>query len=1129
MDQGTSEQKTRSFLWLNVTQFLGALNDNLFKLVLIFFLIDLQGFDDAGRISAFAGAVFVVPFLTFSPIAGVFADRIRKSKVIVATKVCEVLVMSVGATAIWFSSPLGLYVALFLMALQSAFFSPAKYGIVPEIVSREGLSKANGLIEAFTYLAIILGTIVAASMPLLPGDGYRTAGIISVAIALLGAATSTGIRERYPAAEQAGTVKAKGELRRSLSLIRHDRYLAMAVLGASLFMLVGAFVQLNLIPLGIQEFGLSQEQSGALFLLAAFGIGTGSLIAGRLSGRNVELGVVPIGALMLFVSAAVLGLAAGGLVTAFAAIALLGTGAGLFIVPLHSFIQFRSPQGHRGKVLAAVNFLGWSGVLAAAVLTHLINEVLALPAQAGFLWLGICLAVITILTFLILPDFLLRFVALVMMKLVYRVRIDGPEHVPVEGGALLVANHVSWVDALLLLATQQRRIRFLMEREIYNSPLLGYLFRLMGVIPISSEDGRKQLVTALKRARQAVDDGFLVCIFAEGALTRNGTLQEFRPGFEKIVRGSQHAVIPVHIGGIWGSIFTYKHGPLLSTFPKALPGPVTISFGRPMPSSSSSNQVRQAVMELSGRYFAARKDSTQTLAKRFIQSARNNWRRPAIADSMGKKLTYGQSLAGALMMRNALAEKLANQERVGVLLPPSVGGALANIALTLSGRVPVNLNYSVSSENLRSAVAQAGIETVLTSRKFLEKLGRDDLPGEPLCLEDVFSSPGFSEKIRSWLAARFLPASWILRQGPKNPDAVATIIFSSGSTSEPKGVMLSHHNILANIDALKMVFSVDRADNVCGILPFFHSFGFTGTLWFPLLAGFSATYHPTPLDAKRIVSTIRKHRSTFLLATPTFLSAYLRKAKQDDLQSLRVVISGAEKLSGKLAEDFRKKVGITPLEGYGATELSPVAAISLPDVELGNKKQIGSRPESVGRPLPGVAVRIVDPDSGQLRGTNESGMIEICGPNVMLGYLNQPDKTREVVKEGWYVTGDIGSLDEKGFLKISGRLSRFSKIAGEMVPHGAIEEIFEQALDSDETAVAVTAVADEKKGERIVVLFLPSTGGVGVLKAIMDKCHLPNLWKPTTDSYLQVETIPLLGSGKLDLRALRAMAEERFC
>ncbi|MDH3997462.1 MAG: MFS transporter, partial [Desulfuromonadales bacterium] len=505
----------KSFRWLNATQFLGALNDNLFKLVIIFFLINLQGIDAAGKVSASVGALFVVPFLAFSPFAGVLADRIAKSRLIVLAKMFEVLVMAIGALSLWFASSTGLYLALFLMALQSTFFSPAKYGIVPEIVSRQALSRANGQIEAFTYLAIILGTTAATMIPIVTGGNYRAAGVISVMIAVAGLLTSTRIKENFPPTQKCVTEKPLREFCQTLKLVRNDKYLAMAVFGSSLFMLVGAFVQLNLIPLGIQQFGLTQEQGGALFLLAAFGIGAGSLAAGRLSGRNVELGVVPIGAALLCIASTLLGLSSINLITAALAIATLGFGAGLFIVPLHAFIQFRAPVQHRGKVLSVGNFLGWSGVFVAAILTHLVNETLALPAHVGFLGFGLLLAAIAIFALATLPDFLIRFAALVMMKLIYRVRCQGVEHIPSEGGALLVANHVSWVDSLLLHSTQQRRIRFLMEREVYETSRLRYLFKIMGVIPISSKDNGKQLIASLKAARQALDEGYLVCIFAE--------------------------------------------------------------------------------------------------------------------------------------------------------------------------------------------------------------------------------------------------------------------------------------------------------------------------------------------------------------------------------------------------------------------------------------------------------------------------------------------------------------------------------------------------------------------------------------------------------------------------------------
>ncbi len=1118
-----SQKLPRSFAWLNVTQFLGALNDNVFKLLLIFFLITLQGPESAGRVAALAGGLFVVPFLLFSPLAGTLADRIGKNRIIVASKGVETGVMILATAGFGLASPSLLYLALFLMALQSTLFSPAKYGIVPEIVERESLSRANGFLEALTYLAIIFGTALAALLPALTQGRYVVMGLVCTLIALAGLATSFGIGQTAPARGE--EKNESGGFVHALAILRADRPLTLAVLGAAAFMLLGAFVQLNLIPLGMQEMGLSQEGGGALFLLAALGIGAGALAAGRLSGRNVELGIVPLGALLLALSALVLGAFPAKAAMAFPAIFLLGVGGGLFIVPLNALIQLRAPKEDRGKVLAAANLLGWSGVLVAALLTHLASVTLALPAGYGFIGAGLLALALTATAIIVLPDFLLRFIALVIMRLAYRVTIQGAQNVPSEGGALLVANHVSWVDALLLLATQQRRIRFLMERSIYSAPLLVLLFRLMGVIPIASGDGRRELVASLRQARKALDEGYLVCIFAEGTITRTGTLQAFRPGFQRIVEGSAHPVIPVHIGGLWGSIFSYAGGRLFARLPSLVPGRALVSFGPPLPATAGAAEVRQAVMELSCDDFEFRKSRGRSLAHRFVAEARRHWRRRAIADTTGKSLTYGMTLTASLALARALESSLGAEKNVGLLLPPSVGGALTNLALTLSGRVPVNLNYTASEEGFASAIRQADIGTVVTSRRFLERIEAFPLPKRTIFLEDILPVISSRAKAAAWLRARLLPAPLLLRRVSTDPDAPATIIFSSGSTGEPKGVVLSRHNILSNIEALRAVFPLERRDNLCGVLPFFHSFGFTGTLWLPLLCGFSAVYHPNPLEAGKIAEMVRAHRSTFLLATPTFLASYMRKATPDDFASLRFVVTGAEKLKNSLAEAFAAKYGITPLEGYGATELSPVAALNLPDVQIGKVRQRGSRPQSVGRPLPGMAVRIVHPETATPLAPGEEGMILFKGPNVMLGYLGNPQATAEAIRDGWYVTGDIGRLDEHGFVHITGRLARFSKIGGEMIPHGAVEETILEGLGTAEPVAAVTAAPDERRGERLVVVHTREVDAQE-LRRIIAESPLPNLWKPDRDAYVVVDSLPLLGSGKLDLQALRRTAEE---
>ena len=366
----------------------------------------------------------------------------------------------------------------------------------------------------------------------------------------------------------------------------------------------------------------------------------------------------------------------------------------------------------------------------------------------------------------------------------------------------------------------------------------------------------------------------------------------------------------------------------------------------------------------------------------------------------------------------------------------------------------------------------------------------------------------------------------LLRLPGFQPDRIATIIFSSGSTGEPKGVMLSHHNIISNIESLRAVFSSAPTDNVCAALPFFHSLGYTGTLWFPLLSGFSAVYHPNPLDGGMIAQLVRENKSTMLFATPTFLLIYLRKAQKEDFASLKYVVVGAEKLKERLAAAFEEKFGIRPLEGYGATELSPVATLSLPHVEVGGVKQEGWKEGSVGLPLPGVAMKIVDPDTGKPLPAGEAGLLMVKGPNVMVGYLNKPDLTAEVLKDGWYSTGDVARIDPDGFVVITDRLSRFSKIAGEMVPHLGIEEAFHRKLGSSGQVLAITSVPDEKRGEKLVLLFTDDAGDAACVQRMIEECDLPNLWKPGRDACYRIDSLPVLGSGKLDLRTLKDLANK---
>ena len=517
----------------------------------------------------------------------------------------------------------------------------------------------------------------------------------------------------------------------------------------------------------------------------------------------------------------------------------------------------------------------------------------------------------------------------------------------------------------------------------------------------------------------------------------------------------------------------------------------------------------------------------------FLRQCRQRWRTLKVADSLGTELTGGQLLVRTLVLRRLLRRVLAPDEQyVGLLLPPSAAAFVANMAVTLDRRISANLNYSASSEVLNACIRLAGIRHVLTSRRFLEKMDFK-LEAEWVLLEDLRDKLTLADQAAAWLLAR-LPSPWLsrcLKLNEVQPDDVLTVIFTSGSTGMPKGVLLTYRNVTSNVHAVDQIIRLRESDVLVGVLPFFHSFGYTVTLWAVASLNVAGVYHVSPLEPRQIGQLTQKYRGTLLLGTPTFLRSYLRRCDKEQFATLDVVVCGAEKLPRELADEFERKFGIRPMEGYGTTELSPVVSVNIPPSRSPGTGQPERKEGSVGRPLPGVRIKITDLETGQELPPGKPGMIWVSGPNVMKGYLNQPDKTAQVLKDGWYQTGDVGYVDEDGFLFITGRESRFSKIGGEMVPHGLIEEHLERLIGPTEDGrpqVAVTGVPDPKKGERLIVLHTPLTKTPRELCQGLAEAGLPNLYIPSEDSFFEVPQLPLLGSGKLDLRGVKALAEERL-
>lgn len=1115
----------RSFKWLNISQFLGALNDNLFKLLLIFFLADIDGEGEPVKVIALAGILFVLPFLLFLHAGGVLADRYSKQRVFMTGRGLEILAMLVGVLGVYTINASLLYIALFLTSSFSALTSPSKYGIIPELVREEQLSKANGLIIAFTYVAVILGTFLPSFLLLkIFARNFIFLAWTTVAIAVGGFVTAMFIEKTKAVDTQIGySLVFIKEIFKTLHSLRRDIYLYLAVLGSAFFMFIGTFLQSNAIVYCKEVLKWEWIKSGYLFPVAAFGIGLGGIIAGKLSGRSIEFGLVPVGVLGLGGSCIFMSAIPPSVYYAGGMFLLMGIYAGIFIVPLNAFIQSASPKKEMGRIIACANFMGFLASILSSFFFYLLNATLGFGANLSFFSIGILTLGLMVASIIILPDFLLRFLILVLVKCVYRLKIIGTDNLPTKGGALLVSNHVTWVDALLLTATTQRRLRFVMVRDIYEIKFLKPIFKLIKVIPISNSDPPRQIIHSLREARQAMENGYIVCIFPEGMVTRNGNMSRFKKGMEKILKGTNFPVIPAYIGGAWGSVFSYKYGRLLSHLPSQIPYPVTIIFGKPLPSTVNAREAEHAVASLSVEYFNSLKSKQRTLQRTFVKIARRCWFKECICDTTGKRFTYGKLLITSLALSNLIKHDIKGDEMAGIALPSSVAAVISNLAVLLCGKIPVNINFRNSVEVVESTVKQCRINIVISSRSFMEKLSSFKPPARIIFLEDIVSRMGFSLKVKSLLRAIFVPV-YLLTDKNTNTDSVATIIFSSGSTGEPKGVMLTHHNIISNVESFADIFSFTRRDKICGILPFFHSFGFTCTMWCPLLHKVRVCYHPNPLEAEKIGKLVKVEKATIIMATPSFLLSYIRKIPGEEFATLRAVIAGAEKLRKSIADAFEEKFKIRPLEGYGATELSPVVSFNIPDVKINHVTHIGHKEGSVGYPIPGVITKIVHPDTMEQLRPEQEGLLLVKGPNVMLGYLNKPDLTAKVLCDGWYNTGDIARIDADGFIYILDRLSRYSKIAGEMVPHIAIEEKFYNSLGIVGQVLVVTSVPDEKKGEQLVVIYTPDAGTAEQLDMAINSSDLPNLWKPRKENYFMVDALPALGSGKLDFKRLKEIA-----
>lgn len=1147
-------------------QFLGVFNDHAFKMLTVLIAIELtNNYASDSAFLSIVTIVFVSPFILFSGVTGYMTDRFSKRNVMVISKFFELAAMLLGIYFLANVAVLGVYpvlIILFLMATMAAFFSPPYNGILPELFAEKDLSKVNGILQMLTFLAIIFGAGGGfLSKHWFGGDLYKC-GLLFAFLSLLGFFAAIKIAQTLPAdPKRRWNYNILIKYFSNLKYIFSRKVLFTVVLGESYFFVFGSAVQTLIIIFAKYNLGISGKDEialGVLQLIPALGMGIGCYLAGVMSRNKVELGLVPLGSagMILF---CIIGACFPGeammvnnsikIYPCFMfSLVMLGLSGGFFVVPLKAYLQHYTNKTERGRFFASANMLCFILILLSGVLIFFMTSGISKPEYSGglmqkiqsccfslspdimFLVLALVTFIFSAYMFKVMPEFMVRFFIVIITRVIYKFRVKDAVNIPEYGPALLVANHVSFVDVLFITACTSRNVHFMMHEDYYRYPLIHPFVKWTGFIEVPSIKKPKRLAAMFEETKEHLRKGNLVCIFPEGKLTRNGLMDEFKEGIPRMIPEELDVpIIPIRLGMIWGSIFSYYYGTVKFRFPREFPHPASVTVGKPLPKDVPAFKIRQTISELAADTEMEPRDREMPIHMQFAKNVKRHPFRKNIKDFEKPAITNFSIFVRSLILSREL-KKLSSEKQkyIGVMLPNSSITATTIIAVLMADKVPAILNFTSSKQSIRDSLEKGNIKLILTSKLFLEKAGIEKIP-EMIFLEDIAKKVTKTQRILYTLLAALMPYSELMKlMAPATYNDVfntAVVLFSSGSTGKPKGVMLSHHNINSDVYSFLRIMGWTNKDKITGNLPLFHSFGLTTCFWIPTMIGNEVIYLTNPLDSASVGKAIEKYSLTILLATPTFIQNYMKKCTVRQFRSLRLVITGAEKLRNDIAEKFRKMTGLSLIEGYGCTELSPVVSINVSNSIL-NIGIIPGKQGSIGAPMPGICVKIVDPQTFRELPPDTEGLMLVKGANVMQGYLNDPEKTKEVMINGFYNTCDIAKMNSNGYITITGRLSRFSKIAGEMVPHELIETMINEILGTEERCITVTGLPDESRGEKLVVLYTQITMTIQELIEKLRDRQIPNLWIPKPENFYQIEAMPLLGSGKIDLSKIKETAME---
>ena len=1104
-------------------------------------------------------ALIIIPFLLLFTVSGYLSDKYNKKNILIYGAVSSFLLsilMVISYLSGNFYFAMG---ALFLLAIQSAVYSPAKFGLIIDIYGKKNLSNGNAALQAVSIIAILF-SIASASFVFENFYNTNNLAALSTKEELLNAilpltyyilpVAFLEMVVSFVFLRRVNTTYTKNEtlslnkndllqgklLSKNIKTISSHDIIFLSVMGLSVFWgisqgLMAVFPSFVKQYLGITDVFIINGVIGA----SGIGIAIGSLIYSKISKHYIEIGTVPLSVLgmtlMIYVSTVVqtpflIGMS----------FLLFGVFGGLFVVPLNALIQFNAKKKVLGTILAGNNWFHSLSMFLMLMMTTTVSYYDLDPLNTLYLILFITF-VGTFYTVYKLPQSLILLFLKTIVGFKYKLEVNGVKNIPSSGGVLLLGNHISWIDWAVVLMATPREVRFVMDKTIYNKWFLTWILKIFKCIPISNGSSKTTIQTIAKQ----LDEGNIVVLFPEGAITRNGHLGEFKKGFEKILEltSTDVKVIPFYIRGLWESMFSRAS----KKFKKSnRTNSVTISFSRMMKKEKANIiSVKQELIKLSTKSWQEHIQNLKPLNEVIFDRLKEVSSNMIFADSTGVQLSGHRFLTASILFKNLLKKELKEQN-IGLLLPSTAAGAFTNYSILMMGKTIVNLNYTSEINSLKSSILNAQIKTIVASRKFIEKLENKGIKikeildiVEVIYLEDLKEKISKIKGIFTYLSVKLMP-SFLLKLvhlTKTSKDDTVLILFSSGSEGTPKGVELSGDNILGNSQQIANIINANDEDIIVGSLPLFHAFGIVVTTFLPLIEGIKCVAHPDPTDGLGLGKLISQYKATIMTGTSTFFRLYTKNTKVHPLmfESLRLTVAGAEKLRENVRYEFKKKFGKDILEGYGTSETSPVATCNLPDVLAPDfTVQVGNKIGTVGMAIPGTNVKIVDPLTFEELATNQEGMILISGIQVMKGYLNDELKTSQVIKKlkgrTYYITGDKGKLDEDGFLTIVDRYSRFAKLGGEMISLGAVEEKISRIINlSEDSSVdfIATAIEDEKKGEKIVLLI--SNVNEEFVKNIEEKILATFDNKLMIPSIIKiVNEIPKLGTGKKDFKGAKELA-----